>query len=85
MRLSSHAPERSETVDGLSDPEITNGMRAERAVENGHPDLRCGEDYSDWIADILHHAHSNGHDPMEILRKARRDFRMEAGALKDHE
>lgn len=78
-----HDPERSRSIDGHDDPERRNKHRAADASAALAQPWTLGEesDYSDLITNLLHLAHSQGHDPFTILQTARRDFHQEAGRL----
>ena len=87
--LPPHNSIRYETIDGLDDCACTNGWRAEQAMkalgafqgENNY-----GEDdasaTADLICNLLHYAHSIGHEPSEVLMSALGNFLAEAGMLK---
>lgn len=79
-----HDPARSQSIDGFHHPDgLTNGHRAQSAADElrSPESLRCQEDYSDLITNLLHLAHREGHDPEEILHAAARDIGQEAGEL----
>lgn len=78
-----HDPARDATADGFDDPEITNGIRAQQAADELlDPDsLREDSDYSDLIANILHLAHREGHNPCDIYITALNNFHSEAACL----
>ncbi len=88
--LPPHNPVRYETTDGLDDPACTNGWRVAQAMEAlgaFQSENNCGEDdacaTADLICNLLHYAHSNGHDLSEVLVSALRNFLAEAGILKN--
>lgn len=83
MPLPSHDPFRCTTTDGISDPAMSNGNRASLAHCNISAPLHTSDDYADIISNLLHLAHSKGHDPEAILRTATTNFLAESGPLPD--
>jgi hypothetical protein len=77
MTLPPHNPTLVVPTDGYLDPDATNGLRATSARnallyfrrERGFDsdETTCGVDL---IADLLHHLHALGQDPLECLKKA---------------
>ncbi len=77
-----HDPNRYRTVDGFEDPAMTNGMRADEARSITNPGAITDEDdFTDFICHLLHLAHSQGHDPLDIHDRALTHFAAEAGHL----
>ncbi len=81
-----HAPDRWETTDGLCDEKMTNGRRATLASrEVDYAKLKQGSDYSDLITGLLHLAHSEDHDPFDVLQSAIDNFDAEAGEMEGYQ
>ncbi len=79
--LPPHDPNRHQTTDGFDDSEMTNGTRAEHARNTITGDFDDPSDISDLITNLLHFAHSEGHDPNDIQSSALGNFYAEAGPL----
>lgn len=82
--LPPHDSDRTATTDGLDNPDVSNGMRA----ENGRAHATAGnekdpgqEELSDIICNVLHYAHSREMDIPELLASAALTFSAEAGPL----
>lgn len=80
-----HEPDRFLAVDGLdADPAMTNRKRAEWVGRHMSVNFLWSEDesdFSDLICNLLHHVHSRGFDPADILSSAANNFAAEAGPL----
>lgn len=86
-----HDPERGEDIYGVQ-TEVTNGDRAERAqrfleaglaaLGEGHP-YEVGDDscLTDIITDLMHLAHSEERDPLDLICSSAMHFHAEAGML----
>lgn len=81
-----HNPDRFETVDGLKNPNYTNGMRvgfamkALRSFQNAcHMKEEVDVAASDLICDLLHLVHASDHLPLAILDSAINSFLSESG------
>lgn len=70
-----HDPDRHDTTDGLDNPDCTNGNRTSTALEA----LDCFQNAchmvedvdtaaADLVGNLLHLAHSRGHDPKRVLQ-----------------
>ena len=82
--LPPHDPDRCRTTDGFEDPAMTNGMRAEeafRTLRNAQEIARDEDDFCDFLCHLLHLAHEQGHDPLEMNQRAMTHFLAEAGPL----
>lgn len=81
-----HAPDRWEATDGITNSDVTNGMRATKALHLvDYAVLKAGADYADLITNLLHLAHSGGLDPGDIYRLAIDNFDAEAGATGNYQ
>ena len=88
MNILFHQPNRRITTDGLWDPDMTNGQRAEFAGRTLREHrlrfnlIECSDeatDATDLIANLLHYLHSRNGDALGVLEKARDHFLSEAG------
>lgn len=79
--LPPHDPDRWQTTDGFDNSEVTNVQRAAVADTYGDIHLQDESDFADCITNLLHLAHSLGHNPNEIQTSAIGNFYAEAGPL----
>lgn len=78
-----HDPDRYQTQDGFEDPNMNNGTRASQFGGAWRPtgNEEVAIEIGDLIVSMLHYAHSQGHDPVEILQSAVGHFTAEAGPM----
>lgn len=81
VRIPPHDPNRWRSTDGYEDPSATNGMSAARAAEQSNRPLDVDSDFTDYIVDLLHLAHSKEIEVEAILVSAEIAFKAEAGSL----
>jgi hypothetical protein len=84
MKLPPHDPHRVVSTDGLWDPDLSNGLRAESAKSaalhyHRLRDFNCDEATCalDLLTDTLHYLHSLGNDPLDALARAKVHFEQE--------
>lgn len=86
--LPAHEGDRFETRDGYDNPDCTNGMRAnfaraalETFQQACHMEESIDTASADLICDLLHLAHAEGFEPLQILESALGHFAAEAGSF----
>ncbi len=80
-----HDSERAYSLDGFSDPNVTNGKRVERVsallLEYRNPnglESETAECVTDLVVDLMHLLHSKSVDPLVIMERAKGHFLEEA-------
>jgi hypothetical protein len=84
--LPAHDPKRFESIDGCDEPNCTNRMRAELAIDAlaafqraCHMNEEANVAAADLICDLLHFVHSLNYSPIYVIESALTHFIAEAG------